>query len=145
MIYKIQERSGTPPLTVSTQRVRVPAASVPAGCRAYAAPGMLVVYGDCHLGRVLGRIEAPAEDRGALLVLQLGSTADFAYLRRVDPADVLECRPNPRRFARWFFQTRLLAPDVVAQLAARGTLSERFIAELTLPPCAAPAKHSPAE
>src|SRR5580700_848011 len=102
----------------------------PASCLA-AAPwrrrGCWSLYGDRHLGRVLGRIEAPAEHRGWLLVLQLGSTADFACLRWVDPASVRECRPNPRRFARWFFQPSLPAPDLVAHLAVQGYLSECWI------------------
>jgi len=145
MIYEILLRSGERPFTVSLKRVRVPAASVPPACRALAAPGMLVIYGDRHLGRVLGRIEAPAEIRGRLLVLQLGSTADFACLRSVDPASVRECRPNPSRFARWFFQPHLPAPDLVAHLAAQARLSDAWIDPPVLRPGAAPAKHRPAE
>jgi hypothetical protein len=145
MICTIALRSDAPPFTVSTRRVRVPAASVSACRRALAAPGMLVVYGDRHLGRVLGRIEAPAEHRGWLLVLQLGSTADFACLRTVDPATVHECRPNPTRFARWFFQPSLPSPDVVAHLAGQGYLSESWIDRLTWKPGASLAGHRPAD
>jgi hypothetical protein len=127
MIYEILLRSGAPPLIVSMKRVRVPAASVPPGRPAMATPGMLVSYDDRHVGRVLGRIEAPTENQGWLFVLQLGSTADFACLRSVDPATVHQCRPNPSRFARWFFQSRLPAPDLVAHLATQGALSEAWI------------------
>jgi hypothetical protein len=145
MTYEILLRSGARMFTVSRRGVRVPAASVPTACRALAAPGMLLVYGDRHLGRVLGRIEAPAESRGWLLVLQLGSTADFACLRSVDPATVHECRPNPARFARWFFQPHLPAPDLVAHLATQGALTEAAIDPPTLRPAATPARHRPAE
>jgi len=109
-----------------------------------AKPGMLVIYDDRHVGRVLGRIEAPAENRGWLLVLQLGSTADFACLRTVNPATVHECRPNPSRFARWFFQPRLPLPDLVTHLASQGALSEAWI-DSPLRPGATPASHRPAE
>ena len=145
MICKIQLRSGEPPFTVSLQPVRVPAASVPPCSRAMAAPGMLLTYGDGHFGRVLGRIEAPAEHRGWLLVLQLSSTADFAYLRWIDPESVRECRPNPSRFARWFFQPHLPTPDLVAHLADQARLSEAWIEPPALPPGAAPARRRPAK
>ena len=145
MTYEISLSSGAPSFLVSRRRVRVPAASVAPGRRALAAPGMLVVYGDLHLGRVLGRIEAPAELRGWLLVLQLSSPADFAYLRWIEPASVRECRPNPSRFARWFFQPSLPAPDLVAHLAEQGSLSEPWIDRLTWRPGAAPVRHRPAE
>ncbi len=144
MIYSIPERSGTRPFVMSTRRVRVPAASVPSRSRAVAAPGMLVVYGDHHLGRVLGRLESPAASRGWLVVLQLGSTADFACLRWVDPASVVQCRPNPGRFASWFFQASLPTPDALAHLAARGSLSERGMAELPSGPATAPGRQPPA-
>lgn len=145
MIYRTPERSGTRPFVMSTRPVRVPPASVPFGSRAVAAPGMLVVYGDHHLRRVLGRLESPAASRCWLVVLQLGSTADFACLRWVDPTSVLQCRPNPGRFARWFFQASLPAPDVLAHLAAQGSLSEHGIAESPSGPGAAPGREQPAE
>ena len=144
MIYRIPERSGTRPFVMSTRRVRVPAASVPSGSRAVAAPGMLVVYGDHQLGRVLGRLESPAASRGWLVVLQLGSTADFACLRWVDPVSVVQCRPNPGRFAGWFFQASLPAPDLLAHLAAQGSLNERGIAESPSEPGPAPGRQPPA-
>jgi hypothetical protein len=145
MTYKIQMHAGAPPFVVSMEPARVPAASVPPCRPATAAPGMLVLYGDGHLGRVLGRIEAPAENRGWLLVLQLGSTADFACLRSVEPARVRACGPNPSRFTRWFFQPHLPAPDLVAHLADQGALSEVWIDLLTPRPAAAPARRRPAK
>jgi hypothetical protein len=144
MIFKILPPSGEQAFTVSMKKTRVPLASVPPARPALAAPGMLVTYGDGHLGRVLGRIEAPAELRGWLLVLQLSSTADFAYLRWIEPASVRECRRNPSRFARWFFQPHLPTPDLVAHLADQARLSEAWIDPPALPRGAAPAKRRPA-
>jgi hypothetical protein len=97
MTYEILLRSGAPPLIVSMKRVRVPAASVPPGRPAMATPGMLVIYYDRHVGRVLGRIEAPAENRGWLFVLQLGGTADFACLRSVGDRPRMQAEPKPLR------------------------------------------------
>lgn len=107
-------------------------------------PGNWIVYREEYtdqsfarrVGRVLGRVEAPAVPDakypceridGHISVLALANDLSHAYIRWVDPADVLEVRDTPPAKLLAWITGELPNPEMVHKLSAYGTLSERHI------------------
>jgi hypothetical protein len=87
------------------------------------------------VGRVLGRIEwaepVSGDTRdvtGHLSVLAFADDFSHAYIRWIDPADVLTSREAPPAAMLAFAAGPLPTPDMVHRLSAYGTLSENYVA-----------------
>lgn len=100
-----------------------------------AKTGMWVTYNDgdsaVRYGRVLGRVDADGSDDveridGHLSVLVLADNHQHAYIRWIDPTDVLEVGTTlPSKLLAWMTGPMPTA-DIVHKLSAYGTLSERY-------------------
>jgi hypothetical protein len=97
------------------------------------------------IARVLGRVAyaAPFQSRddsgnpvtvpavrGHILGLCLSTCGSHAYIRWIDPEDVLQVRDAPSAMAAFFFAPSLPhSPDMILRLAKHGTLSDQFVSE----------------
>jgi len=89
-------------------------------------------------GRMLGRVDAPfvaasnpeyncPKIDGYLSVLALADSMQHAYIRWIDPADVVEVSLHPPAKLLAWISGPLPDPDIVHKLSAYGTLSESYI------------------
>lgn len=143
MNYDIRVESFRP-FTVSEKQVHCPNASTLGYGQYIARPGNWITFtphpdlgetpsvdrGVVRIGRVLGRIEAPADAEGWLYVLTLGTDACHLYPLWVKPEWVSTVQDQdrlPAALLAWFTQPQLPNPKIVAQLANYGSLSVSYI------------------
>lgn len=123
--------------TLSDRGVRCP--NTPRyGCTV--KPGWWVQYRESYVdgtsgtrvGRVLGRVDAPASGDipaivGHVSVLALSDLLTYGYIRWIAPEDILEATAQPpARLLAWITGP-LPTPDLVHRLADYGTVSEEYI------------------
>lgn len=131
---------GTRRHELSEKQVRCPRANTAYGCNV--KPGYWITYreeydGGTHgtrLGRVLGRIEwaeavsfSSVDFTGYLSVLACADDLHHAYIRWVNPADVLTAIEQPPIAMLAFIGGDLPSPDMVHRLSEYGTLSENYV------------------
>ena len=108
----------------------------------HASPGDVVAWrydGESdrtHFGRVMGRVDCPADGpgcpavKGWLCVLKMNDTCTHCYPVWVDPKHVTEVRNAPKALPTWFFADKLPAIADVLRMSAYGSLSEEYIGKV---------------